>query len=766
MASRKKIKKRIRLIVFSIITLILVGAFITFAPTISRVMQLRQEALLKMTGCNADTFKSTQTTVVYDCNGQQLLTMRAAKDMYYLDISEIPIALQNAFIITEDKKFYTHKGVDYLSIVRALIANKQSNTIEQGASTITQQLARNVFLSHEVNWDRKIEEMFIAMEIENRFSKEKIMEFYCNNIYFASGFYGIEAASKGYFGKNVNELTLSQLIFLAAIPNNPNRYNPVENYNNTIERRNLILSIMYEAKMLSTNEYHTAKNEEIVLKISPTQHNNYVDTYVKRCATESMMRAAGFVFKYDFANDKEYDIYCDEYDKYYGFCQQKLFGGGYSIYTSINPKFQQYLQEAVDSNLSSNQQVNEYGKYKLQGAATCVDNSSGKVVAIVGGRTEEHEGYTINRAYQSYRQPGSSIKPLNVYTPYLQMGASPSTVVCDEEIEGGPRNADGIFAGDMILREAVRVSKNTIAWKIYDLITPRGGIGFLFNMRFKKLYMDKDKIVGALGGFSYGVTTEEMAGAYATIENDGVYRMTTCIEKIEAVDNTIVVDNKNLNVKVYDVNACRMMTDMLMTVMEEGTGVVAAIDNYACAGKTGTTNDNKDSWFCGFTRYYTMSVWTGYDMPQPIVGELQASKLIWHDFMEKVHVGLPNLPFSQYVYKGKSHAHGEPDDDFISEKEEETTTQEASTQTATETGSTKVNPYAEKDATVAGKGDKDATMSAGDKNATMPVGDKDATMPAGDRDANKPVGDKDAYLQETKTNMTMRGDQDATQKIR
>lgn len=664
MALRKKTKKRIRNMIIAMLLGLVLAAIIVTLPTYLHIRRLYNEAQALVAGCTADTFRSTQTTVAYDADGEHLLSMRASKDMYYVEYEQIPQAVLDAFIVSEDRKFYEHKGIDYKSIVRAFIANRESNEIQQGASTITQQLARNVFLSTEVTWERKITEMFIALELEKRFTKEQILEFYCNNIYFANGNYGIEAAARGYFDKDITQLTLPEQIFIVAIPNNPTKYNPVEHYDAVIERRNLVLKQMYEADKINTANYYDSIETQVELNTQSIQYNNYVDTYVRRCATESLMQEEGFRFINYFETQDEYNEYCELYDRYYGDCQQKLFGGGYSIYTSIDKELQTTLQAAIDDNLAEYTEVSEDGVYTLQAAATCIDNATGNVVAIVGGRTQDFDGYTLNRAYQSYRQPGSSIKPLNVYTPYLQLGATPSSVVTDEAIEDGPDNADRSFLGDIKLRDAVKLSKNTVAWKIYEKITPRAGTAFLLRMGFKKIFPDRDNLSGCLGGFTYGVTTEEMAAGFATIENDGIYRNPTCIVKITTLDGKVLVDNSRSGERVYEENASRMMTDMMMTVMEEGTGTMAAPDNAITAGKTGTTNDNKDAWFVGYSRYYTTSVWTGYDMPRELGGAVNCSKAVFHDYMTQIHTGLPQLPFAQYTLDGgrTRHVHGEEDE--------------------------------------------------------------------------------------------------------
>ena len=638
-----------------------------------------------------DTFKDGKTTVIYDKNGDQLCTMKASKDMYYIDFDNIPSVLADSFVVMEDRDFYNHSGIDIKAIIRAIIANRKSDTIVQGASTITQQVAKNVFLSQEVTWERKIKEIFLAWELEKMYSKEQILEFYLNNIYFSNGYYGVEAAAKGYFGKSVSELSVSEQAFIAAIPNNPTKYNPLTNYDATLSRRNLILKELRDADYIDSMTYNTAVEEDIVVTGSGEKvstKNNSVETYARHCATEELMKYYGFVMRNNFDSEDEYNEYEDLYQKYYSSCQQMLINGGYTVYTSIDPDAQEALQNSIDKNLAGYTTVGDDGVYEFQGAATCIDNSTGNVVAIVGSRSQELDGYTLNRAYQSYRQPGSSIKPIVVYTPYLQQGNTPDTIVTDEKIDGDPNNADGSYAGQMTLRTAVMKSKNTVAWKIYrDDITPKMGIGFLLNMGFHRVWMDKSTNAVALGGFTYGVSTEEMAGAYATIINDGMYRQPTCVTKITNTSGRAIVDTSDREVRVYDTNSCRMMTDMLRSVVTGGTGVGAEPSNAIVAGKTGTTNGNKDAYFCGYSQYYTMAVWTGYDYPKTQNSVKTIS--IFRDFMEAVHKGKEKVEFKTAsgvtTKQTKTETQSQTQEETTATEEETTTTQvQATTQSQTQ----------------------------------------------------------------------------------
>lgn len=687
--AKKKLskKKRRRRLIRRLILLTLLLAFVTtlaiFSPKIVKIIKLAQEAKELVNKSSLDTFMASGTTVIYDTDGNELCTMRESKDMYYVDIGQIPDTLQKSFVVMEDKDFYKHKGIDFKAIIRAVIANTENDEIVQGASTITQQLAKNIFLSQEVTWQRKVKEIFVAWDLEKKYTKDQILEFYLNNIYFSNGYYGVGAAARGYFDKEVSELTVAEQVFIAAIPNNPTRYNPLTNYDNTVGRRDLILGKLYENDMINSMNYYTALDTQVVLAQQPeVSKNNSVETYARHCATESMMQANGFVFRTNFNNDDDYEQYKEIYENSYTLFQQKLLSGGYKVYTSINMDVQQMLQDAVDDNLKG-YTAEKDGVYEMQAAATCIDNSTGNVVAIVGSRTQDLDGYTLNRAYQSYRQPGSSIKPVIDYVPYLEKGNTPDTIVQDEYIQDGPKNADGTYMGSITLRTAVSLSRNTVAWNVLKELTPKVGSSYLLNQGFHKVWMDKEYNAIAIGGFTYGVSTEEMAGAYATIANEGEYRRVTCVSQIKDIRGRIVYDSSGRGQKIYDAESCRMMTDMLETAVNEGTGRGAAPDNAIVAGKTGTTNSNYDSWFCGYSAYYTVAVWQGYDYPASI--PQSHTKDIFRQFMQDSHKALAKKDFPKYRQKSDNK---ETETESVSETQTETqSVSETQSVTQTQKGS-------------------------------------------------------------------------------
>jgi penicillin-binding protein, 1A family len=556
-----------------------------------------------------------------------------------------------AIVSIEDKKFYQHKGIDYKAIIRAIKAMIENGEVTQGGSTITQQLSRTVFLNQDKTWERKVEEMFIATELEKKYNKNQILEFYINNIYFGNGYYGIQAASIGYFNKEVSQLDLSQIAFLCAIPNNPTLYDPLTNIENTLGRRDRILKNMYEDGKISESAMYLAKAEEIELKRPETEKNNYVETYTYYCAIRLLMEQDGFTFRTEFNSKEDKEAYQKNYSNMYEQCQKRLYTAGYRIYTSMDLEAQTQLQQAIDDKLKDFTEVNEEGVYKLQGAGVCIDNETGYVCAIVGGRSQDFDGYTLNRAYQSYRQPGSAIKPLIVYTPILERGYTPDSIVVDQAIEDGPSNADGVYSGEMTLRTALAKSKNSVAWQLFEEVTPKVGLSYLKAMNFSKLAVEDERLTSSLGGLTNGASPVEMAAAYATLENDGDYRMPTCIVKITDAQGNVVVSTTQEAEKIYKTTAARMVTNMMQTVIQEGTGRGLGVSNMPSAGKTGTTNDNKDGWFAGYTPYYTASIWVGFDMPEKLPGLTGSSYPgeIWHTFMENRHQGLAPVEFLPYV---------------------------------------------------------------------------------------------------------------------
>ena len=645
----------LKIIIALLLAIVVIGGVLIYMKYGKKLIAMESDAKKIVSKSTMETFRQNETSIIYDANGNIMSKLKGEKDVYYIKYSDIPQVAVDAITSIEDKNFFKHKGYDLKAIIRAGFAYiKNKGVITQGGSTITQQLARNIFLSFEESWQRKAREIFIAIELEKKYTKKEIMEFYLNNIYFANGYYGIQSASLGYFGKGVNSLSLSQITFLLSIPNSPTRYNPYENIEGTLARRDRILDQMVLDGKITEAQASKAKSEEIKLKAPKVEKSSYALTFALDRVVKALMKSEGFNFRYSFNSDEERKAYNENYSEVYSSCQTRLYSGGYRIYTSIDPEKQKLLQDTVDNGLSVSSEKSKSGIYSLQGAAVTIDNSSGRVVAIVGGRSQKLKGSTLNRAYQSFRQPGSTIKPLIVYTPAFEQGYTPESMVKDEKIEGGPANADGVFSGNMTVLDALAKSKNTVAWKLFTEISPAIGIGKLLDMGFSAIADTDYYPSAALGGFTKGVNAVEMASAYAAIENGGEFREPTCIMKMtDSSGNDIVADGfyqKGTSKYIYDENACKMMITCMEAVMTKGTGVGGKLATMPCAGKTGTTNDSKDLWFVGFTKYYTTSVWVGYDIPRSLAGlSYTATPLgIWKTYMDSINNGLPVAKLDDY----------------------------------------------------------------------------------------------------------------------
>ena len=634
---RKKKHPKLRLF-FKILFLLILLAILAVVALFyfkygNTLLKWQAEAKKMIAASSEDTFKSSEASFIYDSNGKVLAKLKGDHDSYYLTFDKIPQYVKDAFVVTEDRDFYKHAGYDPKALVSAgitLFMNKlRGQDATRGASTITQQLARNIFTDYlpytDKSYSRKVKEIFVATEMEKKYSKDQILEFYINNVFFANGYYGIEAASRGYFSKSASELSLAEVAFVCSIPNRPQSYDPLEHFDNTIKRKNRILDQMLSQKFISSAEYSDAYYSDIVMNpAKEIKNQNYLTTYAVSCAAKALMQKQGFEFRYEFSSDADRSSYDAEYKDMYEECYKLLHTAGYNIYTTLNKKIQAKLQKAVNEQLSSFTEKTK-GVYAMQGAATCINNKNGKVVAIVGGRKQKSTtGYTINRGFQSYRQPGSCFKPIAVYTPALERGYTANSIVDDTYFKDGPRNAE---------------------------MTPAVGLSYVKKMNFSKI-VDSDYVPAAsLGGLTNGASTVEMASAYATLANNGKFRNPTCIKKITDYDGNVIVNMNKLTKQkqVYKPEAAEAMTDILKGVLVRGTAAGKQLSNMACAGKTGTTSDKKDGWFCGYTPYYSTAVWVGYDNPRA-VSNLYGSTYplyIWHEFMGELHSG---MEYADFVY--------------------------------------------------------------------------------------------------------------------
>ena len=546
---------------------------------------------------------------VFDSHGRLITTLHSDQNRLPIDINKVPQNLQNAFIAAEDNRFYEHIGIDPIGIFRAIFSNLTNRGIAQGGSTITQQLAKNAFLSQEQTLKRKIQEAMLALEIEHKYSKKEILEMYMNQIYFGQGAYGIQTAAKTYFNKDVNELTLTQCAMLAGLPKSPNYYSPFNNLNEAKKRKNVVLDQMVKYGYVSAAEAEDAKNQD--LGLSKSHQSKEADEY------------ASFI-----------DYVSQQVAKKYG--DDALYKEGLKIYTTMDVDKQHAAVRAM-RNLPNNY-TDENGLTQPQAAIVSIEPKTGHILAIVRGRGQD----SFNRASMAVRQPGSAFKPF-VYLTALQHDMTPDTTMDDQPVTYGswsPKNAGGSYSGTMTLSDALAHSVNTIAVQLADKVGTKNIIANAKKMGITTLDAKDDNLAMALGGLTKGVTPLEMARAYGTFANKGVHVKPTAIVKILDRDGNVLEDASTLEkeetkTRVMSEREAYEMTTMLEGVIDHGTGTAAAIGRPA-AGKTGTTDDNKDAWFVGYTPDIVTAVWIGDDTGSHSLGEIYGGTIpaeIWKDYM-------------------------------------------------------------------------------------------------------------------------------------
>lgn len=641
--------------VFTAAFLIMAAAgLILYAAVKPELDKCREIAYDKLAQMDRSDFSMLSDTVIYDKDGKQIGLINAGH-YQYMDINHISMNLQNGYIAQEDRRFKNHNGVDWIATFRAGLALiKHGGEVTQGGSTITQQVIKNTYLTQERTFTRKIVEILLAPELEKKYSKADIMEFYCNTNFYGHRCYGVEAASLYYFGKHAEDLAPEEAAVLIGISNSPSAYDPVSHPDASKNKRDDVLKSMNEVGYLSNEDYERAVSSplKIVQKETEGTDENYQSSYAIHCAALELMKMDGFEFQYTFDNKEDYTLYSERYTTAYSEQSDRIRAGGFQIYTSLDSGLQAVLQTQIDASLSGFTELQENGKFALQGAGVIVDNKTNYVTAIVGGRGADDP---FNRAYLSARQPGSTIKPLIDYGPAFDTGEYyPTRMVNDHKWEKGPSNSGRRYFGNVTVREALNRSLNTVAWQILEDIGIDFGLSYLGEMEFQKLsYVDNQVPSLSIGGFTNGVRVVDMAKGYSTLANGGVYNDRTCIVKIlHEKESELTKDMTPFAKQVYRSDSAFMLTDVLKGTFTSpyGTGRGLGLENdMPAAGKTGTTNSSKDTWFCGYTPYYTAAVWVGYDIPRNmpgIYGATYAGK-IWKNVMDEIHQGLPPLDWEQ-----------------------------------------------------------------------------------------------------------------------
>ncbi|QTH40677.1 PBP1A family penicillin-binding protein [Cohnella sp. LGH] len=503
-------------------------------------------------------------TQLLDKNGEPSSQMVSVK-IESVSIDQIPLHMQQAIVAVEDKRYYDHTGVDAFGIIRAAFRNVKEGGAAQGGSTITQQLAKNVFLTGEKTFSRKLTEAAYALKIESTYNKDQILEMYLNQIYFGEGQWGIQRAAKRYFGKETKDLTLSESALLAALPKAPSRYSPLKNKELALERRDLVLRLMRDEGFISDEEFNQAIVEPVhVLKEVPSdQQNSLLGQYASY--TDEVM---------------------DEAIELYGFTERQLLAGNLLIYTELDP----VVQRAMEDTYRNDSLFPESASDQLvQSGAVIMDPSTGGVRGIVGQRGE-HVFRGFNRATQLVRQPGSAFKPLMVYGPALENGYEAKSMLYDGPLDINgykPNNSDHRTLGQVSLRDAVIHSRNIPAVWLLNEIGLQTGKTFVEKLDIP-LSEEDNNLSLALGGLSQGLSPLQMAQAYSVFPNLGTKVTAHTITKITTTDGRVLAEAKPESVAVMLPEHAHAMTELLVDVVREGTGKNAAM-NRPVAGKTGTT---------------------------------------------------------------------------------------------------------------------------------------------------------------------------------
>lgn len=567
-----------------------------------------------------------QRSTVYDMNGA-IYSRLQGENRVVVKGEEVSRNFIDALLAREDTRFLSHRGVDPIGVARALVRNVTSKSAREGASTLTQQLARNTFPLGGKNVHRKLLEAFVAIRIEQHYTKEEVLEHYMNRIYFGAGVYGIETASLAYFGKHAKDLSLAESAMMAGIIRAPTTYSPRKNWKGAVRQRDQVLDRLAKLEKISTAEAEAAKRAPLALTKRPRlqlQENYALDAV--REDLEVLL-----------TDEQQAD-------------------GGMKIYTSIDPVLQRAAEQAVDANLRKVEQRPGYNHPKratfaslpdeektrtpyLQGAAMVIDHRNGGIRAIVGGRDYAESPY--NRARESHRQIGSTFKPF-VYSAAFQRGVLPGMTIDDGPIRRGevdgapewhPENSDGTFKGLMAADEGLIQSRNTMSVRVGELAGLDGILRFARASGFEDVPRQPAIYLGA-----FESTLTELTSAYTVLANLGTRRQPYIIERIDNAEGETIFRSPHLAPQVLDSGVCWLTTSALSKVMERGTGAGVKTEGFSkpCAGKTGTTNDYMDAWFVGYTSSLTCGVWVGLDQPKTIVSRGYGAALalpIWADIM-------------------------------------------------------------------------------------------------------------------------------------
>lgn len=602
-------------------------------------------------------YSQNQTSFIYgyDADGKEveLTRLHGEENRIWVNLDDMSEYMDDAFIAIEDERFLKHHGVDWKRVISVIVLSKNKG---QGGSTITQQLIKNLTDENDVTVVRKFNEILSALNLEKNYNKDEIIEAYLNTIFLSEGCYGVKTAAEKYFGKDVANLNIAECASIAAITQYPSRYNPLRHPDNNRDRQLRILKKMLETEAITQEQYDEAVAYEMVF----TNSENYQGSQI----TENG----------DGANENNYDSYYVDYVvktviedlQKMGYTEKKaralLYGGGLKIYTAIDFEVQESIEDVYEN-------YRKMPDETVQGAMV-VMNYEGRVLGLVGGTGDYSGELSLNRAFQSKRQPGSTIKPLSVYGPALEKSLNDdscdiywSTMTPDKPLKKvngkmWPTNEGGSYSGNNVtVQYGLSKSMNTISAHTLDKI----GVDYSFNYISERFHIstldsinDCDYAPMATGSLTNGVTVLEMTAAYAAFGNGGQYFAPYCYYKIEDSLGNVLIETKPDETKEQALTESTgwLMNKMLQTVMSSGTGTSYKISGVECFGKTGTTTASKDRWFVGGTPEYIAAVWYGYDMPKEIVYRLSAnpSGTIWKTVMTNIYdaKGVNDKAFPEY----------------------------------------------------------------------------------------------------------------------
>jgi penicillin-binding protein 4 len=574
---------------------------------------------------NTDQLNLNKTSLLLDKNGNVFSEVNRPFRLYVED-EKIPPFAKDILVASEDQHFYEHVGFDAGAILRAVVKNLVFTHIQQGGSTITQQLARNLYLGQEKTYNRKLTELFYAHEIESSLSKDEILELYLNVIYFSNGVYGIETASQYYFQKSVSELNKAEVAFIASIPNNPGKYDPVDHFDQTKVRQERLLDILVNTERLTKEEADNLKKTPIKLKIRK-KIDRYPDYafYVEEELRELISLHEGYKVQLENASSPlEKEQIIKKLDERV----ESVIASGVRIQTALDPALQQKSVEALNNGLQGE---------KLQGASVTIDNETRRIAAMTGGK--DYQKYNFNHAFQAYRQPGSSIKPLLVYAPYLDKFKASiyEKVNADNYCIGNycPINYGGVQPGTVTLNQSLAQSYNTPALRLMEKVGVEESFNKLSSFSFERVSAKDHTYAASIGGFTYGLSPLEMTDAYTSFI-DGSYKRSHAIVNVKDGNGKIIYKWKDEPKQVWSKNTTAKMRQMLANAAATGTGKAAYVSKTYVGIKTGTTNNYHDYWVMGLTNEYTTGVWVGHDIPQNMsrIEKLRPSHKIWQSIMK------------------------------------------------------------------------------------------------------------------------------------